>query len=143
VEQWRGALLRGTAPRIAMRSPAIREASEEAVPERGNERKYLWMALGIVVFFVVVEGADIIRRGAERLPLPPARGLLAPVPGQSASGKGAASPAGLAAGEFAQALPHLAGKFAVIDANGDGRVSVSELEAFRQRENSKAVPAGK
>jgi serine/threonine protein kinase len=143
VEQWRGALLRGAAPRIAMRSPVIREAREEAVPERGNERKYLWMALGIVVFFVIVEGADIIRRGAERLPLSPAKGLLAPVPGQSASGKGAASPAGLAPGEFAQALPHLAGKFAVIDTDGDGRVSVSELEAFRQRENSKAVPAGK
>ncbi|HXV11252.1 MAG TPA: protein kinase [Burkholderiales bacterium] len=135
VEQWRGALLRGAAPRAAMQSPTSGEATEQTIPEPGNERKYLWMALGIVVFFVVVEGADIIRRGVQRLPVPPAKGLLAPVPGQSAAG--VASPAGLGPEEFAQAVPHLANKFKVIDTNGDGRVSVSELEAYRQRENSK------
>jgi len=143
VEQWRGALLRGTPLRVAMGRLADRSRTAVSAEVPGHERKYVWMALGIVVFFLVVEGADIIRRGAERLPLPPAKGLLAPVPGQRTTSTGAASPTGLGPEEFAQALPHLAGKFAVIDANGDRRVSVSELEAYLQRDNDKAAPAGK
>jgi serine/threonine protein kinase len=136
VEQWRNALLRGAEPG-GMRSPAVREATSQIPTEPGNERKYLWMALGIVVFFLVVEGADIIRRGADRLPVRPVKSLLAPSPGQAPAGTG------LTSGEFAQALPHLAGKFAVIDANGDGRISAGELQAYRQRENGKAAPAAR
>jgi serine/threonine protein kinase len=143
VEQWRSALLRGTEPRVAAQSPAVAEATAQATTEPGNERRYLWIALGIVVFFLVVEGADIIRRGADRLPVSPAKSLLAPSPGQAPGGTGRASATGLTPEEFAQALPHLAGRFTAIDVNGDGRISVGELRAYRQRENGKAAPAGK
>jgi serine/threonine protein kinase len=142
VEQWRNALLRGGEPLMARKSPAVREAPVASPPAPGNERKYLWMALGIVVFFVVVEGADIIRRGAEQLPVPSSRTVLAP-PARGHAEAPRAAPAGLTPDEFARVLPHLAGKFATIDTNGDGRVSVSELEAYRRRENDKAAPGGK
>lgn len=137
VEQWRGALLRGTPLRVAMGRLVNGSLTAESRRASGNERKYLWMSLGIVVFFLVVEGADIIRRGADHLPALPAKSLLAPSPGPAPAGSG------LTSAEFAQALPHLAGKFAVIDTNGDGRISVAELQAYRQRENNQGAAAGK
>ena len=143
VEHWRDALLRGTSLRFAMGRLANGSAKAASGQPPGNERKYLWMSLGIVVFFLVVEGADIIRRGAERLPVPPAKGLLALPPGEASAGGKRASSAGLGPEEFAEALPHLAGKFAVIDSNGDRRISIDELRAYRQRESGRAAPAGK
>jgi serine/threonine protein kinase len=143
VTEWRAAIVRGGEPRVAAAKP---EAGPESVPggsAPGADRKYLWMALGIVVFFVVVEGADIIRRGAERIPAPLGRSLLAPPLAQLPSGSGSVSPVGLTPEQFAQTLPHLAGKFTTIDTNRDGRVSISELQAYRQRENGQGPPATK
>jgi serine/threonine protein kinase len=146
VSQWRSALVRGVQPRVA----AARSASAERAPaERaaGSERKYLWMALGIVLFFVVIEGADIVRQRAGRTPVPPAEALLRlPPPRAPAAAPGGApsiSPAGLTRGEFARNLPHLAGQFATIDTNRDGRVSISELQAYWARENGQNAPEKK
>lgn len=143
VSEWRDALVRGKRARVEFEKPAAaaRKTTADAAPV--GERRYLWMSLGIVVFFLVVEGADIIRRGAERLPLPPAKALLAP-PSHASNRTLSVSRAGLTPEEFARTLPHLAGRFAMIDANGDGRVSSAELHAYWQRERTQgARPAKK
>ena len=134
--------MRGVQPRVASERPATvaRRTTAESAP--GSERKYLYMALGIVVFFVVVEGADIIRRGAEHLPVRAAKALLAP-PSQTSDRTLSVSPAGLTPEEFARILPHLAGKFAMIDTNGDGRVSDAELHAYWQRERAQGTQPAK
>ena len=143
VNEWRTAIVRGNPPRIAPPMPTLGTAEHPAEAEPTAERKYLWMALGIVVFFVVVEGADIIRRGAERLPLAPAKTLLAPPPEQLPDGTATISPAGLTPEEFARALPHLSGAFTLIDTNRDGRVSAGELHAYLARENRPGTSSGK
>lgn len=143
VEQWRNALLRGVLPRIAVDVTTAPERSAPAEKAPTNERKYLWMALGIVIFFLVVEGADIIRREAERLPLPAARTVLAPHPAQGSGLPRRVAPGGLTRSEFTRTLPHLADKFPMIDTNGDGRISISELEFYRRQEKSQTAPADK
>ncbi len=141
VNEWRTAIVRGKPPRVTAATPAAVAMERTAEPESAAERKYLWMALGIVVFFVVVEGADIIRRAAERIPVPVAKTLLAP-PAKLPAATRNLPPAGLTPEEFARALPRLAGAFAIIDTNGDGRVSAAELQAYLARENEQG-PAGK
>jgi len=141
VNEWRTAIVRGKPPPVTAAAPATVATKRPAEPEPAAERKYLWMALGIVVFFVVVEGADIIRRTAERMPVPVARTLLAP-PAKLPATTGNVPPAGLTPEEFARALPRLAGAFAVIDTNGDGHVSAGELEAYLAREGGQG-PASK
>ena len=141
VNEWRTAIVRGKPPRVTATAPATVATERPAEPEPAAERKYLWMALGIVVFFVVVEGADIIRRTAERMPVPAARTLLAP-PAKLPATTGSVPPAGLTPEEFARALPRLAGAFAIIDTNGDGHVSAGELQAYLAREGGQG-PASK
>jgi serine/threonine protein kinase len=143
VSDWRGAILRGTPPRVAAATPKPDPKNVPAEVAPGVERKYLWMALGIVVFFVVVEGANIIRRGAERLPVPSAKELLGPPVAQLPHSTASVSPAGLTPEEFARALPHLAGKFSTIDTNNDGRISIRELQAYLDREKEQSLPAKK
>ncbi len=97
------------------------------------------MALGIVVFFVFVEGADIVRQRAARMPEPPAKALLAPPP---ASGGFEGIPSGeITRDEFERNLPHLAGRFSTVDTNGDGQISIGELRAYREREERQQAPA--
>ncbi|MDH3287910.1 MAG: serine/threonine protein kinase [Betaproteobacteria bacterium] len=145
VTEWRSAIVRGAQPRVAAAKP-------EAGPKRGpaesapdGERKYLWMALGIVVFFVIIEGTDIVQQRAGRVQAPPAKALLerksvrAPAPG----GVQSVPSGGLTPQEFAENFPHLAGKFSTIDANRDGRVSSRELWAYRERENGQAPPVAR
>jgi len=141
VNEWRTAIVRGKPPRVTAATPAAVAMERTAEPESAAERKYLWMALGIVVFFVVVEGADIIRRAAERIPVPVAKTSLAP-PAKLPAATRNLPPAGLTPEEFARALPRLAGAFATIDTNGDGRVSAAELQAYLARENEQG-PASK
>lgn len=141
VNEWRTAIVRGKPPRVTAAAPATVATERPLEPEPAAERKYLWMALGIVVFFVVVEGADIIRRTAERMPVPVARTLLAP-PAKLPATTGSVPPAGLTPEEFARALPRLAGAFAIIDTNGDGHVSAGELQAYLAREGGQG-PASK
>jgi len=143
VNEWRTAIVRGKPPRITAATPAARAVEPPAGHEPSTERKYLWMALGIVVFFVVVEGVDIIRRGAKRLQLSPAKTLLAPSPEQLSGGNATTSPAGLTREEFARALPHLASAFAIIDTNRDGRISAGELAAYLGRKNDQGASSGK
>lgn len=143
VNEWRTTIVRGKPPRITVAAPAAGAGERPAEPEPATERKYLWMALGIVVFFVVVEGADIIRRGAEHLPLPPAKTLLALPPAQLHGGTGSIPRVGLTPEEFARALPHLAGAFTIIDTNGDGRVSAGELQAYLARNKGQGASSGK
>ncbi len=141
VNEWRTAIVRGKPPGVTAAAPATVATERPPDPEPAAERKYLWMALGIVVFFVVVEGADIIRRTAERMPVPVARTLLAP-PAKLPATTGSVPPAGLTPEEFARALPRLAGAFAIIDTNGDGHVSAGELQAYLAREGGQG-PASK
>lgn len=143
VTEWRSAIVRGTQPRVAAAKPESgpKRGPAESAPD--SERKYLWMALGIVVFFVVIEGADIVRQRVERAQAPPARALLerkpvrAPAPG---SVQGAPA-AGLTPQEFAANFPHLAGKFSTIDTNRDGRVSTIELQRYWERNKGQGAPA--
>jgi len=143
VAEWRTAIVRGSPPRVAATTPKADAEKGPAESAPATERKYLWMALGIVLFFVVVEGADLIRRGAERIALPPASSLLAPHPAQPATGAESVPPAGLTPEEFARALPHLTGQFTTIDTNHDGRVTVTELEAYWRRGNGQRAQPNK
>ena len=139
VTEWRSAIARGAQPQVAAATPKADVARESAEPGPATERKYLWMALGIVVFFVFVEGADIVRQRAARMPEPPAKALLAPPP---ASGGVEGIPSGgLTRDEFERNLPHLAGKFSTVDTDGDGHISIGELRAYREREERQQAPA--
>ncbi|MBI2296715.1 MAG: serine/threonine protein kinase [Betaproteobacteria bacterium] len=152
VNQWRGALLRSQQARAATATPETAAAGAEAEPDR--TRKYVWMALGIVTFFLFMEGADIVKQRAEQQRAPRAKPLLQPgqparpVAAPAAGGleaRVAGAQNGLGAGltreELAQNLPHLADKFSEIDADRDGRVTVVELQAYWQR-NSRGAPGG-
>ncbi len=143
VTEWRSAIVRGAPPRVAAskREAGPKRGSAESAPD--SERKYLWMALGIVVFFVVIEGADIVRQRAARVQAPPVRALLQPnsIGAPAPSGVQSVPPGGLTPQEFAMNFPHLTGKFSTIDTNRDGRVSIGELQTYRQREKAQGAPA--
>jgi serine/threonine protein kinase len=145
VTEWRSAIVRGAPPRVAAskREAGPKRGSAESAPD--SERKYLWMALGIVVFFVVIEGADIVRQRAARVKAPPVRALLLPnsVGAPAPSGVQSVPSGGLTPQEFAMNFPHLTGKFSTIDTNRDGRVSSSELRTYRKRTNGQGAPAKK
>jgi hypothetical protein len=104
VQQWRGALLRG--------APVVNGLKPTAPARRDDTRKYAWMALGVLVFFLFVAGADILQQRAEQQRT--AR-QAAQTGQQSSAGRAGArsqtqSPAtaaGLTRDEFLQNLPHL------------------------------------
>lgn len=152
MNQWRGALLRSQQAQAATATPETAAAGAEAEPDR--TRKYVWMALGIVTFFLFMEGADIVKQRTEQQRAPRAKPLLQPgqlarpVAALAAGGleaRVAGAQNGLGAGltreELAQNLPHLADKFSEIDADRDGRVTVVELQNYWQR-NSRGAPGG-
>jgi serine/threonine protein kinase len=152
VNQWRGALLRSQQAQAATATPETAAAGAEAEPDR--TRKYVWMALGIVTFFLFMEGADIVKQRTEQQRAPRAKPLLPPgqparpVAAPAAGGleaRVAGAQNGLGAGltreELAQNLPHLTDKFSEIDADRDGRVTVVELQNYWQR-NPRGAPGG-
>ncbi|MBM3357846.1 MAG: hypothetical protein FJY54_08975 [Betaproteobacteria bacterium] len=137
VAEWRSALLRDSESRAA-HQPAPKS------PGADPARKYVWVALGAVLFFVVFEAADLLNLRESGGPMRwPRKPLIAPdqalthtgaSPGVGRAATSGAVPAGPGVGmsreEMAQHLPHLADRFADIDANGDGRVSMDELQNF-------------
>jgi serine/threonine protein kinase len=138
VADWRGSLLRGGDTRGA--APAA--AREADAPEPDPTRKYLWMALGVVILFVVMEGKELLRPAAP-LQQTPRKALsrpgTAPPPlAQHGAGATLADPgpgAGLTREELARSLPHLAPHFDELDVDGDGRVSLAEIERYWQRQS--------
>jgi serine/threonine protein kinase len=134
VQQWRGALLRGEQVHEGVASvPA---------PLADGTRKYVWMSLGVLIFFLFVAGADILQQRAEQQR---ATRLAAPSGDPSAgraAGRAGASQrpapsqaAGLTRDEFTQNLPHLAPRFLEIDIDKSGYVSTEELQSYLRRQN--------
>jgi serine/threonine protein kinase len=128
VAEWRSALFREAGSRA---SPKMASSAEPQAT-----RKYVWIALGIVIFYLFVEGADIVkqreqaRAGLQSTFKAPGR----PLPSGDAERQAAdAGSAGLTREEFAQNLPHLLGNFAEIDADGNGRVTTEELQGYWRR----------
>lgn len=121
--QWRSALLRGATP--------CSEAPQRA-EKADRTRQYVWMALGVVLFFVIVEGADILSERAGIARTPRGKPLLQTAAPARPPGAGAAQapPGGLTREELAQHLPHLAARFSEIDADDDGRVTLEELKRY-------------
>lgn len=152
VDQWRSALLRDAQARAATAKPA--SSTTDAEPRPDSTRKYAWIALGIVTFFLFMEGADIVKERIAQQRAPRNKPLLQPTqPAPPAvtpsatdsdarlrsteSGPGT----GMTREELAQNLPHLADKFAEIDADHNGRVTLFELQNYWQR-NPQSVPGG-
>lgn len=135
VREWRAALLRGAPARTDER----RRAGST------GDRQYVWMALGVLVFFLFIAGTDILKHRAEertsRITKKP--GAAQPAAGAAAapvaSPRSAPAPGGLTREEVAQNLPHLAEKFQEIDADRSGRVTTEELQSYLRR----AAPPGK
>jgi serine/threonine protein kinase len=129
VREWRGALLRG-AP-----TPGPGRRGESP-----RDRKYVWMALGVLVFFLFMAGADIFKQRAEDRAsrIMKKSGPAQPVAGASASPTEAQrraepAPGGLTREEVAQNLPHLSEKFQQIDTDRSGNVTTEELQSYLRR----------
>lgn len=128
VGEWRSALLRD--------APQRADAKVESSAVSDATRKYVWVALGVVIFYLFVEGADIVKeREQARASLQSTfRSVVRPwlsrdAPRQAVDG----SSAGLSREEFAQNLPHLTEKFSDIDTDGSGRVTTEELQSYWRR----------
>jgi len=121
VAEWRGALL-GNVP--------VRSASGSTSPrETDATRKYVWVALGMVIFYLFVAGADIVKmRQESRLAGKSADRVQTAGAERNAPRNGVQS--GLRYEEFAHNLPQLADRFSRIDADGNGRVTTEELQAY-------------
>ena len=79
VDAWRGALFR--------QEPAETTAAVEARRPTDATRKYVWMALGVVMFYLFVAGADIVKQRSEWIRAwtkSPPRSIEAPLPPPSA-----------------------------------------------------------
>jgi len=132
VDEWRAALLLGGPVR-----------SDEKTARGSDEtRKYVWMALGVLIFYLFVEGADILKeRAADRLnrftlksgERLASRQTPAGDVGAASAVPASASSAGLSREELVQNLPHLAAKFAEIDTDRNDRVSTEELQDYFRR----------
>jgi serine/threonine protein kinase len=128
VAQWREALLHER-PAPVVPQAGARDASDAT-------RKYVWMALGAVIFFVFIAGTDIWKQRAEHVratakaPKQLDRPVRAPDAAHPAAG---GAGVGLSREEVAQNLPHLAGMFSDIDADKSGKVTIEELQSFWKR----------
>ena len=122
VSEWRSALLREAPPRTRARVGSGAESDAT--------RKYVWMALGVVIFYLFVEGADIVReREQARATLQSTfRSVVRPWLAGDAP-----APAGLSREEFANNLPHLIDRFNEIDTDRSGRVTTEELQIYLRR----------
>ena len=148
-KQWRSALLRSPqAPLATKGAPAAADTQAEPGPDK--TRKYVWIALGIVIFFVIMEGANILNERTGEAGGPRGKALLQtspPVAAGAAPGDARAPRAelgpgsGLSREELARNLPHLADKFSEIDADRDGRVTIAELQAY-WRNNPQGAAGG-
>ena len=128
VGEWRKALFR--------EEPKRADARVVARSESDSTRKYVWVALGVVIFYLFVEGADIVKqreqsratdistfRNREQQRMSP--GNLRPAADDRS--------AGLSRDELASNLPHLVDRFSEIDADRNGRVTTEELQAYWKR----------
>ncbi len=130
VGEWRRALLREASPRAG--------AKVESSAEPYATRKYVWIALGMVIFFLFVEGADIVKeREHGRAALQPTvRSVGRPLLPRAAPPQAVDAPStGLSREEIARNLPHLREKFSEIDADRNGRVTTEELQGYWRRES--------
>jgi len=136
VAEWRNALFREATSRA--------NAKVASSPEPQATRKYVWIALGIVIFYLFVEGASIVkqREQARAILQSTSKSVGRPLPTRGAQSQAAdAAGAGLTREEFAQNLPHLLPNFSEIDADGNGRVTAEELQGYwRRGAAAKTVP---
>jgi serine/threonine protein kinase len=122
VREWREALMR--------EAPAHTDAKANARTAYDATRKYVWIALGMVLFYLFIQGADIVKqREQSRAGVATTRSER---PGLPRQGVDAAS-AGLSREEFEQNLPQLGRKFAEIDTDRNGRVTTEELQSYWKR----------
>ncbi|MCC7485246.1 MAG: protein kinase [Burkholderiales bacterium] len=128
VAQWRVALLGGVPSRAAPR-PA-------PPPALDDTRKYVWVSLGVLIFYLFVAGADIVQQRAQHYRayrhsvMPAERAATAAGARQSAP---AAASGGLTREQFEQNLPNLAGRFSEIDTDRNGFVTTEELQNHLRR----------
>jgi serine/threonine protein kinase len=128
VGEWRSALLREASPRAG--------AKAESSAEPYATRKYVWIALGIVIFYLFVEGADIVKeREHGRAALQPnSRSVVRPLLSRDAPPQAVDAPSGgLNRDEIARNLPHLKEKFSEIDTDRNDRVTTEELQRYWRR----------
>jgi hypothetical protein len=133
VDNWRSAVLRGT--------PIPGGAKSESNARPDDTRKYVWMALGVLIFFLFVAGNDILKERAAQQ-----RGLRFQLEDRPVTGGGAprgrsapggavhTPPAGLSRDEFVRSIPHLADKFSEIDTDRNGLVTTEELQNYLRRD---------
>lgn len=144
VGEWRTAALRdaqqkGGAPEV--------EDAEHAMDEElatGGWGKWLWIALGILGFFVFVEGNDMLQRhAAEEQAALQRQSRVAPPVSDIRPGAGpdtqfqhadTDASGGLSREEVAARLPQLARKFNEIDTDRDGRITIQELQSYWRRQ---------
>jgi serine/threonine protein kinase len=132
VDEWRSAVLRGT--------PVPGGAKSESNERPDDTRKYVWMALGVLIFFLFVAGNDILKERAAQMRWIKSQFDDRPVTrggaprGTGARGEAVQTPgAGLTRDEFVRSIPHLADKFSEIDADRSGLVTTEELQNYLRR----------
>ncbi|MDP1716908.1 MAG: hypothetical protein Q8L40_02430, partial [Burkholderiales bacterium] len=141
VDEWRSALLRTGQHSGSATASEQSGWSEDEVSVAGRPGKLLWIALGTLVFFIFVEGADMLRQHAEKERVAALQTSTAAPLDPSGAGIGTQfqnadtdASGGLSREEVTARLPQLAGKFDEIDANRDGRITIQELQNYWQRQ---------
>jgi hypothetical protein len=86
----------------------------------------------VLVFFLFVSGADIVKQRAEDHATRVSKRAGA-VHATTLPAAQAPTPGGLTPGEFAHNLPRLADQFQQIDTDGSGRVTTEELQNYLSR----------
>ena len=119
VREWRGALLRG--------APAHGIGALPAAARADDTRKYVWMSLAVLIFFLSVAGSEILQQRAEQQ-----RTVRQTTLGSQRQAPSYA--AGLTREEFTSNLPHLAPRFLEIDTDASGFVTTEELQNYLRRQ---------
>lgn len=145
MDEWRNAVLRSAQQKGGAPEAERPGHSPDETSAAGGSAKLFWTALGMLVFFVFVEGADMMRQrvAEEQAGVLQQSAAEPPAPDiQSGAGIDAQfqhadidASGGLSREEVTAHLPQLADKFDEIDADRDGLITIQELQSYWQRIN--------
>jgi serine/threonine protein kinase len=144
VDQLRSAVQRSAQQRDGAPKAGLFGHNPDEATTAGGSAKTIWIALGVLVFFLFVEGNDLLHehagKGKPAVLQPSAAALSAPDIKSGADPKSQFQQAdtdasgGLSREEVTARPSQIADKFDEIDTDRDGRITIQELQAYWQRQ---------